>query len=83
MPIEIQIDQDNCSGCMRCALACSFFTTSEREFNPSKSKITILPNWEQGIYEVALSDDCTNCGICVPYCEFHVLKRGKEVAPNG
>ena len=78
----IYIDQDRCSGCMRCALACSFFATTEREFNLSKSKITILPNWEQGIYDVAISDECTKCGICVHYCEFGVLSGGKEVVHN-
>ena len=82
MSAEIHVDQDRCSGCMRCALACSFFTTPEREFNLSKSKITVMPNWEQGIYDVTITDECTKCGICVPYCEFGVLSREKEVAQN-
>jgi NAD-dependent dihydropyrimidine dehydrogenase PreA subunit len=69
---------------MRCALACSLFTTPEREFNPSKSRITVLPDWEQGIYEVTMSEECkTGCSICVDYCEFGVLSRHEEEVANG
>lgn len=77
---EILINPDNCSGCMRCAQACSFFTTPEREFNLSKSRIVVLPTWEQGLYEVRLSGDCDGCGICIRHCDFGVLSRpGEEV----
>ena len=71
----IRIAQENCSGCMRCAQACSFFTTPEREFNPSRSKIIVLPELEQGLYEVRLTDECDGCGICIHHCDFDVLSR--------
>jgi len=77
---DIRINQDSCSGCMRCAQACSFFTTPEREFNLSKSKIIVLPELEQGLYEVRLTEDCDGCGICIRQCDFGVLSRpGEEV----
>ena len=75
---DIVVAPEHCSGCLRCALACSFFTSRQREFNLSLSKITVLPGWEQGQFEIVLSQECTHCGICVPYCEFGVLSQGEE-----
>jgi hypothetical protein len=60
---------------MRCALACWFFACRERVFNLSKSKIVVVPGWEQGQFEIMLSEECTCCGICIPYCEFDVLSQ--------
>ncbi len=73
---EISIAAENCSGCLRCALACSFFTSPERAFNPSKSSIQVIPGLEDGQFEVVLTEGCTHCGICVDYCEFDVLSQG-------
>ena len=75
---EISIAAERCSGCLRCALACSFFTSRERAFNLSKSKIVVVPGWEQGQFDITMSGDCTHCGICVPYCEFGVLSQKQE-----
>ena len=82
MKHTISIAPENCSGCLRCALACSFFTTSEREFNISKSKITVLPGWQQGEFEITLGEECNHCGICVQYCEFGALTQTREEAQN-
>jgi Fe-S-cluster-containing hydrogenase component 2 len=78
MMAKISIAPKNCSGCLRCALACSYLTSPRREFNLSKSRITVLPGWEQGEFEITLSEECTSCGICVMYCEFGVLSQSKE-----
>ena len=78
MPTEISIAPDHCSGCLRCALACSFFTSPERAFNLSQSKIMVVPSWEQGRFEITLSEECNYCGVCVRYCEFGVLSQNKE-----
>ena len=78
MMAEIFVAPENCSGCLRCALACSFFKSPERKFNLSQSRITVLPGWEQGEYEITLSEECDGCGICVEYCEFGVLSKSKE-----
>ena len=75
----ISIAAEHCSGCMRCALACSFFTTRERVFNLSKSKIVVVPGWEQGQFEITLNEECTHCGVCVPYCDFGALSQGQGV----
>lgn len=75
---DILIAPEQCSGCLRCALACSFLKSPERKFNLSQSRITVLPDWEQGVYEITLSEECDGCGICVDYCEFGVLGRSKK-----
>lgn len=80
MAAGISISPKDCSGCLRCALACSFFTSAERAFNLSKSKIMVVPDWDQGQFEITLSDECTGCGICIQYCQFGVLSQGKEVS---
>ncbi|MFC2000868.1 4Fe-4S dicluster domain-containing protein [Chloroflexota bacterium] len=70
---ELSIAPEHCSGCLRCALACSFFTTRQRSFNPSQSKIQVTVGPEDGQFEVRLTEDCNHCGICIQYCEFGVL----------
>ncbi len=72
---KIAITSENCTGCLRCALACSFFKSSEKTFNLSNSKITVVPAYDLSRFEIALGDDCDQCGICVQYCEFDVLSR--------
>ena len=76
---DVVVSPEHCSGCLRCALACSFFTSREREFNLSRSKIAVVPGWEQGMFEITLSEDCTHCGVCVPYCDFGALSQGQGV----
>jgi carbon-monoxide dehydrogenase iron sulfur subunit len=74
---------DRCTGCLRCALACSFFVSPERTFNPSKSRIMVVPTWDQKQFEIVLTEECTNCGICVKYCEFGALSwHGAADLPN-
>ena len=72
---EISIAVEYCSGCLRCALACSFLTSGQRVFNLSQSRIQVTPRAEIGQFEVKLTEDCTDCGICVDYCEFGVLSQ--------
>lgn len=73
-PMEITGDPQACSGCLRCALACSFFGSPERTFNLSKSRIKVVPAWNQEHFEIAFTEECIGCGTCVKYCEFGALK---------
>lgn len=83
-PKEITADVQACSGCLRCALACSYFVSPGKMFNLSKSKITIVPSWDQTHFEIDFTEDCTSCGICVKYCEFGALSsHSKEDVPVG
>jgi carbon-monoxide dehydrogenase iron sulfur subunit len=81
--VKILTSPDKCTGYLRCALACSFFVSPERTFNPSKSRIVIVPTWDQKQFDIAFTEECTNCGICVKYCEFGALSRhSAEDLPN-
>lgn len=83
MKRRIWIYPENCTGCLRCALACSYFATKEREFNISRAKIAILPGWQQRDFDIELDDECNHCGICVEYCEFGALSRAETEAHIG
>ena len=80
---KISAVEENCSGCQRCALACSFFTSPEKAFNLSKSKITVMPSWDLGHFEISFSEACTRCGKCVQYCEFGALVKSGEIKEAG
>lgn len=67
------IAEENCSGCLMCTLACSFFNTPERVFNPSKAFITVDRKEGQNQFKVDFLDDCIDCGICSEYCHYGVL----------
>jgi Fe-S-cluster-containing hydrogenase component 2 len=80
---RIVIEADNCSGCQLCALACSFFTASERAFSPAQAKIVVRPGGVDSWFTVELLPACDGCGICVNYCTFDALAiphRGQSTA---
>ena len=64
---QILMSAEQCTGCLRCVLACSFFTSSEKAFNPLQSKIKVVPSEEDWQFKVTISNDCDLCGICVDY----------------
>ncbi len=68
------VNMDNCSGCLLCSLACSFFNTPERSFNLSKSEIRVRRAKGRNRFEVEFSDACSGCETCVDYCHFGVLE---------
>lgn len=62
---------EKCSGCMSCALACSW--TFSGVFNPLKSRILI--NWPGDIQRsITFAKECTDCGVCAEYCNFGALE---------
>ncbi len=68
MPKSLNINQQNCTGCRACEVACSF--KHHQEFNPAKSNIHVSIYAEEASF-VPLT--CTQCAI--PKC--------KEVCPTG
>ena len=70
---RIVIKAENCSGCLLCALACSFFTTPERAFSPAHAKIAVRPGAAESWFTVQLLPACDGCGVCVQYCAFDAL----------
>jgi len=62
---------ENCSGCLVCAMICSWTFTGR--FNPSESRILI--NFPGDIQRtVVFTRDCDSCGVCVEYCNFDALE---------
>jgi len=69
------IAEENCSGCLLCALACSFFNTPDRVFNPDKAQIKIERMEGQNRFKVSFKEECLECGICADYCHYGVLEK--------
>ncbi|MEW6489778.1 MAG: 4Fe-4S dicluster domain-containing protein [Thermodesulfobacteriota bacterium] len=61
----------NCSGCRLCALACSFENT--RAFSLAAASIRIERVKNENAFQPRVLDECTGCGLCVPFCEYGVL----------
>lgn len=68
----VSVTPENCSGCLLCCLACSFFNSPERVFNLSRSMIKVR-GAQDGGFEIEFSEDCTGCGLCVNYCHYGAL----------
>ena len=69
--MEIKAYPEKCAGCLSCALACSWTFTGT--FNPLKSRVQI--NWPGDVERhIVFTEECTNCGICVEYCNYDALE---------
>lgn len=71
-PVAV-VAEENCSGCLICALACSFFNTPERVFNPSRAYIQVERKSGENEFRVRFQPECLHCGICKDYCPYGVL----------
>ena len=73
---RFQIDQDRCTGCLLCALACSFIKTST--FGLSDSLVRIGRDLARGSHErysITFDGGCDGCGFCVRYCNYDAIVR--------
>ena len=52
-------------------LACSF--AFFKVFNPSRSKIIIERNEEEGTFDIKFTSECVPCNICAKYCSYGAL----------
>lgn len=78
MPFDLTYIQENCSGCLRCQLACS--RAYARRFQPAAARIRITTAGEA--YGASFMEDCTACGLCADSCLFGaLLKRKREASP--
>ncbi len=68
---KINIDSNNCAGCMLCALSCSFFNTGV--FNPKNSIIKIYKNDKTQRFRLKIGNACKMCGACVDACSYNAL----------
>ena len=69
---------DCCTGCLRCALACSDLHT--RSFNPSKARIRVVIHGAR--CDISFAEECTGCGVCADSCLYGALvKTVQEDSP--
>ena len=67
LPRKVLIfDGEKCTGCSICELTCSM--AKQGEYNPRKSYIRILKNWEMDVNIAALDPHCDSCNECVQWC---------------
>ncbi len=65
---------ENCVGCGRCALMCSFQKAGV--FNPAKSRIKVIraePNIDSPVV-------CIQCGLCIPACPIGAIGRNRRTS---
>jgi formate hydrogenlyase subunit 6/NADH:ubiquinone oxidoreductase subunit I len=74
MKYRLAYDQKQCSGCLRCQLACS--RTYVKQFQPSLSRIQIDAQGEK--YRAVFTEDCVKCGFCADNCLFGALVKFPE-----
>ena len=67
---DIIITPEKCTGCRSCQLICSL--TFEHRFNPLEAYIQVERTGD-GEYQIYLTEDCKNCGLCVKYCAYGTL----------
>jgi len=60
------VDAEKCTGCKVCELICSM--AKQGQYNPQKSYIKVLRNWEMDVNVVALDLHCDFCNECVNWC---------------
>ena len=72
--VEIKINSQYCTGCLTCALQCSF---KDGQFNPMKANIRIVTFYEKP-NEIEFTDDCDHCGICARSCPYGALEIIKD-----
>lgn len=76
VPEKIRVDSSLCTGCLTCALRCSFRATEA--FNPAASRIQIIMQPDGMGYDIAFTDECDGCLVCVEYCPYGALTKRKD-----
>jgi formate dehydrogenase (NADP+) beta subunit len=75
--LPLVIDASQCCGCLICELRCSM--RKGGEFNLGNANIQVRRQIDKETeYTVSLADECDNCGLCVRYCPYGALTRGKR-----
>lgn len=73
--LNIQVDNTKCTGCLTCALHCSY--TKLDLFNPMNAYIRVCKHYEQP-NSISFTEDCDRCGVCVRHCAYGALVAEKE-----
>jgi len=74
MQRSITTHPEKCTGCLRCALACSFRHTGM--FNPMRARIHI--RMDGPACDISFDDACTGCLACVGGCLYGALAAERQ-----
>ncbi|HQH99865.1 MAG TPA: hypothetical protein PLA18_01200 [Deltaproteobacteria bacterium] len=66
---EIHTVNENCSGCLRCELACS--DLSAERFSLSEARIHV--DLDKARCTISFSPECRGCGTCADHCLYGAL----------
>lgn len=66
---EIRTVPENCSGCLRCQLACSDLYA--KRFTLSQSRIHV--DLDRARCRIRFTPECKKCGICADHCLYGAL----------
>lgn len=74
--MRLYANNDRCSGCRACLVACSLNLFQEN--NPRKSALVIVPHFpDPGVYSIRT---CTQCGDCAAVCPTEAIKLNERGA---
>ena len=73
--MTLSVDSDRCTGCMTCALVCSF--VHDRAFSYERSRVRVWRDDNRGIFVPILCEQCEDAP-CVAVCPTGALGRGAE-----
>ena len=71
---QIQISLERCTGCLRCALACSDLFTGR--VNPVVSRVQVVVS--DADWSIEFHEDCNECGICVDHCFYGAMQKSRR-----
>ncbi len=76
---KILRNDEQCSGCMSCMLACSLFNFDVISLD--KSFIKLHKDDETQSFTISIDEGCKSCGECVRTCAYDAL-RWEGAAPR-
>lgn len=68
---KIEVYPENCTGCLRCQLACSELYT--KAFSPFEARIRVDTSGLR--YLITFTPECNECGVCVDECFYGALSK--------
>lgn len=66
---KISVVPENCTGCLRCQLACSEVYTGRFTLQDARLEVILSGSG----CTIRFKDDCTSCGVCVDNCLYDAL----------
>jgi carbon-monoxide dehydrogenase iron sulfur subunit len=67
--MKIWLDPRQCKGCLRCELACSFYQSGCKIFNPELSSTKVFRSNQDKKISMMIDDTCNECiDVEIPYC---------------